>query len=115
MYSRPSPHVGDVAPGFRTVGKKEGGEVGRWVCVWGGGGWPKATAWATKGGPTWGREQIFLPSRNTNNQKKNFQTGAAPMPPRREMFFALLVARGKHGRFHPRQAGCTGRKDTSPR
>ena len=80
------------------------------VCV-GGGGWPKATAWATKGGPTWGREQIFLPSRNTNNQKKNFQTGAEPMLPRRKMFFSLFVARGQHGCFHPRQAGCAGIKE----
>ena len=74
----------------------------------GGKGWPKAMAWAAKGGPTRGKEKICFPSRNTNNRKNNFQTGAAPMQPRRKIFFALLVAQGQHGHFPPWQAGCTG-------
>ena len=112
MYSRPLPHIGDVAPSFRTVRKKEGGEVGRWVCVCGGGGvLAQGHRLGSPRRPHMGKREDISSVMQHEQRKKKSQTGAAPMLPRRKMFFALFVARGQHGCCQPRQAGCTGIKE----
>ena len=105
MHSRPLPHVGDVAPGLRTIRKKEGGRGGCEGCegMGGGkgGGWPKAMALAAKGGPTRGTEKICLPLRNTNNRKKKIPNWCSTDSAQKENVFRISYCAGPAWPFSP--------------